>query len=137
MSFHLDSNTVIEITNQRRPAIRDRFYAERRAGTPMFISSIVFFELWYGISKGSRFQEDLATLRGFLALLNGVLPFAERHAAPAGEFRATLNAAGTPIGAYDLLIAAHAVREGATLVTANTREFSRVPGLVLEDWGAA
>ena len=51
--------------------------------------------------------------------------------------RTALELRGTPIGPYDVLIAGHALRHGATLVTANTREFSRVPGLMVEDWAGA
>ena len=61
-------------------------------------------------------------------------PFAEEHAEAAGSLRTRLERAGTPIGPYDLLIAAHALTERSTLVTANTREFSRVPGLTVENW---
>ena len=65
-----------------------------------------------------------------------VAPFAQEDAAIAGDLRATLEAAGTPIGPYDLLIAAQALRTGTTLVTANVSEFARVPGLVWQDWTA-
>jgi tRNA(fMet)-specific endonuclease VapC len=60
--------------------------------------------------------------------------FEERDAAIAGDLRASLEASGTVIGPYDLLIAAQALRTDATLVTANTSEFARVPGLMWEDW---
>jgi tRNA(fMet)-specific endonuclease VapC len=66
-----------------------------------------------------------------------VVAFDEEDAAAAGELRATLEAAGTPIGPYDLLIAAQAMRTRATLVTANVSEFERVGGLVWEDWTAS
>jgi tRNA(fMet)-specific endonuclease VapC len=72
-------------------------------------------------------------LRHFLAGPIDVAPFGEEDAAVAGELRAALEAKGTPIGPYDLLIAAQSLRSGATLVTANTSEFARVKGLALEN----
>ena len=75
-------------------------------------------------------------LRVFLSGGIAVSAFAEEDAMTAGELRATLEAAGTPIGPYDLLIAAHALRSGATLVTANVSEFARVPSLQWQDWTA-
>lgn len=65
------------------------------------------------------------------------VPFEADEAAIAGDVRAKLESAGTAIGHYDLLIAAHALCHGATLVTANTREFARVPGLTVVDWTRA
>jgi tRNA(fMet)-specific endonuclease VapC len=65
-----------------------------------------------------------------------VLPFETDDAMHAGEIRAELERAGTPIGHYDYLIAAQARRHGAALVTLNTRKFSRVPGLLVVDWAA-
>jgi tRNA(fMet)-specific endonuclease VapC len=73
-------------------------------------------------------------LEAFLAGPIALLTFDDRDARVAGEIRATLEAAGTPIGPYDLLIAGQAVRNGLTLVTANASEFARVSGLTLEDW---
>ncbi len=66
-----------------------------------------------------------------------ILSFGPEDAEQAGDIRATLDRTGTPIGSYDVLIAAQARRRGATLVTANTREFARVPGLKTEDWASA
>jgi tRNA(fMet)-specific endonuclease VapC len=73
-------------------------------------------------------------LRVFLSGRIDVARFEEEDAAAAGDLRATLEAAGTPIGPYDLLIAAQALRTGATLVTANVSEFARVVGLAWQDW---
>ena len=134
MSLHLDSNVAIEIMNGRSH-YRERMRALRHSGEQPILSSIVVFELWFGVAGSERFAENANAYRQLLSQVE-VLPFNDDAAVAAGEIRATLEAAGTPIGPYDLLIAAHAVREGATLVTANTREFSRVPGLVLEDWSA-
>ena len=64
------------------------------------------------------------------------IPFDEEDAAAAVDLRAALETAGTPIGPYDLLIVAQALRSGATLVTANVSEFARVRGLAWQDWTA-
>jgi len=94
------------------------------------------FELWYGVARSERRLENAERLRVFLSGDITVLPFGEDEAAVAGDLRATLEAAGTPIGPYDLLIAAQALNSSATLVTANVGEFARVPSLPWEDWTA-
>ncbi len=96
----------------------------------------MLFELWYGIANSRRQQHSIETLAGFLAGPIQVLNFDADDAREAGDIRAALAQAGTPIGPYDVLIAAQARRRGATLVTANAREFARVPGLKTEDWAA-
>jgi tRNA(fMet)-specific endonuclease VapC len=135
MSLHLDSNVAIEILKGRRLDDRDRLRSILRSGEKPILSTIVVFELWYGVAGSNRFVESARSFRELLMNVD-VRHFTSDAAITAAEIRATLKAAGTPIGPYDILIAARAVREGATLVTANTREFSRVPGLMLEDWSA-
>ncbi len=134
MSVHLDTNIAIGLINRTRPEYRLRIH---RSSQPVLISAVVAFELWYGAANGDRFADDARALRLFLDSIPEPLPFTQEDAHAAGEIRATLQKAGTPIGPYDLLIAAHAVRRNATLITANTREFSKVPGLVWEDWSVA
>jgi tRNA(fMet)-specific endonuclease VapC len=73
-------------------------------------------------------------LATFLALDVTLWPFEPEDAEEAGDIRAVLERAGTPIGPYDILIAAQARRRSAVLITANEREFARVPGLKTEDW---
>jgi len=97
-------------------------------------SGYQLFELWYGVARSERRQENTERLRVFLSGDIGVLPFEEGDAAIAGDLRATLERGGTSIGPYDLLIAAQALRAGGTLITANVSEFARVTGLVWEDW---
>jgi tRNA(fMet)-specific endonuclease VapC len=72
----------------------------------------------------------------FLSAPIAFLPFDAEDAAEAGDIRAALSKAGTPIGPYDLLVAAQARRRGAFLATANVREFARVPRLEVEDWAS-
>lgn len=136
MNFHLDTNAAIAVLKANGSSVDRRVHKAMEDGDAVAISAIVLFELWFGVAKSGRWEENAGRLRQFLASID-VVSFDEQDTQAAGEIRATLGKAGTPIGPYDLLIAAHAVRRGATLVTANVREFSKVPGLVWEDWGAA
>ena len=97
------------------------------------VSSVTAAELHYGAERSSRPEQNLQALGAFLLPLEA-LAFGAEAAAAYGRVRAALEKAGTPIGPLDTLIAAHAVSLGVTLVTNNTREFSRVPGLEIEDW---
>ena len=106
-------------------------------GASVLVSSVVLFELWYGIARSRRREANVDRVTLFLSGDASLAPFDGEDAAIAGELRAQLEAAGTPVGPYDLLIAAQALRMGAILVTANVSEFSRIPGLAWEDWTAA
>jgi len=99
------------------------------------VSAVVAFELWYGAAKSARRQANRQRLETFFAGPLELVPFDE-DARAAGEVRAALESAGTPIGAYDLLIAGQALRYDATLVTANASEFARVADLRWEDWAS-
>ncbi|MBS0471502.1 MAG: type II toxin-antitoxin system VapC family toxin [Proteobacteria bacterium] len=129
----LDTSAAIGFIN-RNSAHRTRFFETQNAGHELAISTVALFELWFGVANSKRWSENARALRSFLDQGIMVLPFDADDARAAGELRATLAAKGTLIGPYDLLIAARAIRRGATLVTANTREFAQVPGLVWEDW---
>jgi tRNA(fMet)-specific endonuclease VapC len=132
----LDTNIVIAAINRRIPRVRTRLLQTLVDGSIVGIPSIVLYEMWYGIKKSGRPQENAANLSAFLALDVTLWPFEQEDSEEAGDIRAALERAGTPIGPYDILIAAQARRRGATLVTASAREFARVPGLKTEDWGA-
>jgi len=134
--FCLDTNIVIFGLNGRIPAIDARLQQELTAGTTLLIPSIVLFELRYGIAKSTRPEVSGRVLDAFLADGFDILRFDAEDAAEAGDIRAVLEGAGTPIGAYDTLIAAQARRRGAILVTGKRREFERVPGLMVTDWAA-
>jgi len=97
---------------------------------------VVLYEMWYGIRKSMRPQANMEVLANFLALDVTLWPFASEDAEEAGDIRAALERAGTPIGPYDILIAAQARRWSAVLITANEREFAHVPGLKTEDWAS-
>jgi tRNA(fMet)-specific endonuclease VapC len=100
----------------------------------VYVSSIVAFELWYGVSKSSQPETNRQRLGAFLAGAIAPLAFDDEDAQSAGAIRAALEAQGKPIGAYDLLIAGQALRRRYTLVTANVTEFARVKGLAWQDW---
>lgn len=132
----LDTNAVIAAINRRNPEVRRRLEAAIAGGTAIGIPTIVLFEIRYGIAKSARPQENGAILAAFLALDLSPWPFEAEDAEEAGNVRAELERSGTPIGPYDVLIAAQARRRRAVLVTANTAEFARVPGLKIENWTA-
>jgi tRNA(fMet)-specific endonuclease VapC len=132
----LDTNIVIGIVNGRSSSLRHRLGEQMRGGTPVGLPVVALFEMRYGFAKSHRREHNERLLERFLGLGIDVLPFETEDAAHAGDIRAELENAGTPIGHYDYLIAAQARRRGATLVTANVREFARVPGLLVADWTA-
>jgi tRNA(fMet)-specific endonuclease VapC len=131
----LDTNVVIAALKGEPPRLLARLAAELADGT-IALPAIVLFELEYGVAKSKRRRENEERLAIFLQAPISVLAFDADDVREAGEIRATLAKAGTPIGPYDILIAAQARRRGATLVTANAREFAHVPGLKTEDWAA-
>jgi len=128
--YLLDTNTCIYIIN-RRPAKVFEHFAGLHVGE-IAISSITGAELTFGVAKSGSQRNQLA-LDKFLAPLE-ILPFDEAAMRRYGILRSDLERQGTPIGALDLLIAAHALALGATLVSNNLREFRRVKGLSLENW---
>jgi tRNA(fMet)-specific endonuclease VapC len=134
--FCLDTNVVILAMNLRRPKIAERLDAELAAGSRLIVPAVVRFELEYGCARSAAREQSRVALEVFLSAGIEQPPFDVDDAREAGEIRAELESAGTPIGAYDTLIAAQARRRGATLVTSNVREFVRVPGLRVVDWAA-
>lgn len=126
----LDTNICIHIINARPAAVLQRFRQYRMG--EIGICSVVAAELAYGVAKSGSSRNRQA-LEMFLAPLS-ICPFDEAAAWAYGELRADLERRGTPIGSLDTMIAAHAIRQQALLVTNNTREFARVPGLRLENW---
>lgn len=130
----LDTNVVIAAITRRAPVVRQRLIETLSSGAAVAVSAVVLFELRYGIAKSERREANMAALDSFLTLPIEPLAFDADDAAETGDIRATLERGGIPIGHYDLLIAGQARRRGATLVTANGREFRRVTGLRVEDW---
>jgi len=131
MRYLLDTNVCVMYLNGRSSAIRDRLIS-----TPiedMAVCSVVKAELFYGAMRSNNPTRTLERQQDFLERFVS-LPFGDEAALLFGQIRARLASAGTPIGAYDLQIAAIALANNLILVTHNTREFERVDGLQLEDW---
>lgn len=134
MNCLLDTNVCIALINGTSDKVRARFMREARAGATLATSSIVAHELWYGVSKSQQVQRNAQALAAFLGRSVAVVDFSAQDAQAAGEIRAELERKGKRIGEYDTLIAGQAFARNLVLVTANTREFGRVKGLVVEDW---
>jgi tRNA(fMet)-specific endonuclease VapC len=133
----LDTNAVIALLNASSEPVRAQLAAAVRRREVVAISVVVLYELRYGAAKSANRQRASRRIAEFLSGPVQVLDFQEIDAEEAGDIRAVLERAGTPLGPYDVLIAAQARRRGAMLVTANRREFARVPRLKTEDWTAA
>ncbi len=131
MPYMLDTSICIFALRQGPVEVVERLHA--LSPSEVVVSSITVSELEYGASKSSSPARNRAVVARFLAPLD-TAAFDDRAAAVYGHIRATLERRGTPIGPLDFLIAAHALSLGCTLVTHNTREFRRVPGLTVEDW---
>ena len=134
MNYLLDTNACIALMSSISNSVQTRFARTFHKGGSYFTSSVVAFELWYGVFKSARPIENTRRYETLFAGPIDIVPFEIADAKLAGELRARLEAAGTPIGAYDLLLAGQAMRHNMTLITANVREFSRVKGLLWEDW---
>lgn len=131
MTHLLDTNILIALFKGDEDV---RCRLTRLSLPDVAVPSLVLAELSYGAHKSARVEQNL---RRIGALRFPVLAFDAEDARCAGEIRAVLSAAGTPIGPYDTLIAGQARARGLTLVTRNRKEFDRVPGLLVEDWLAA
>jgi tRNA(fMet)-specific endonuclease VapC len=134
VKYLLDTNACVALMKGTPPAVRFRLGKACSEGSEVFVPVVVLFELWCGAAKSSQEDANFRRVETFFAGPVSVLPFDQDDARAAGAIRADLEGAGKPIGAYDLLIAGQALRRDLTLVTANTREFARVKGLLWEDW---
>ena len=131
--FLLDTDTCIYIAKHRPPEVRQRMDSLPRGS--MAMSAVTFGELMFGAESSqqrARVHEILEELARAVPVLAVSRHAAERY----GELRAVLSRSGRPIGPNDLWLAAHALAEDLVLVTNNTREFSRVPDLRIENWVA-
>ena len=131
MKYLLDTNACIRYINGRAPQIRE--YMRSIADTDIAVSTITIGEMFTGSAKSQFPQQSRAKQDAFFIRF-AHLPFDEAAADMFGRTRAYLEAQGTPIGPYDMQIAAIALVHGLILVTHNLREFSRVPELQIEDW---
>jgi tRNA(fMet)-specific endonuclease VapC len=131
--YLLDTNVCIRFLTGRNPKVGERINDSPRGD--IAICDIVKAELLYGAFKSNRKPANIALLSAFFAQFTS-LPFNEAAAYHYSRLRAYLKPAGQPIGPLDLQIAAIALANSLTIVTHNTREFSRVPGLRIDDWEA-
>lgn len=130
MKWMLDTDTCISIV-KKHPAALKKLYG--KSVGQVGISSITLGELAFGAAKSSRPQNARDALAEFLLALE-IAAFDDRAAMKYGEVRASLERRGRPIGPLDTLIGSHAHSQDLILVTHNTREFSRIQGLRIEDW---
>lgn len=129
--FLLDTNICIYAINGRHPRLTKKLLSVHPS--EILVSSITVGEMEYGAAKSHWGERTRQIMHAFLANYD-TLPFTEQDAALFGAFRAQLEAAGITIGVLDVMIAAQGVANNLTVVTHNTREFIRIPGIKLEDW---
>jgi tRNA(fMet)-specific endonuclease VapC len=134
VSHLLDTNVCIALINGVVGKVRTRYINAVRSGARLATSSICVHELWYGVANSSFIEPNARRLRSFISHDMEVLNYNSEDAQAAGEIRAELERKRRRIGEYDTLIAGQALARNLILVTANTREFDRVKGLVVEDW---
>jgi len=129
----VDTNVAIAFLNGHPKQIGERLREAFERQT-VALPAPALHELWYGAANSQRIDANVIRIERFLASPIIILPFDADDAREAGFIRVALRALGVPIGNFDVLIAAQARRRGAPLVTANGREFGRVPGLLVADW---
>ena len=131
MRYLLDTDICIYLIRRRPPQVLERF-RQCQIGD-IGISCVTLAELYYGAAKSQFPERNLRALEAFILPLE-VMPFDLAAATAYGPVRATLERRGTPIGAMNMMIAAHALSLRVVLVTNNASEFARVPGLRVENW---
>jgi tRNA(fMet)-specific endonuclease VapC len=134
VKYLLDTNICIALINGSSAKVRSRFIQAVHRHAELSTSLIVAHELWYGVAKSQQVARNANALTTFLSREVALLDYSEQDAQAAGEIRAELERRGERIGEYDTLIAGQAFSRNLVLVTANTREFGRVKGLIVEDW---
>jgi tRNA(fMet)-specific endonuclease VapC len=130
VEYLLDTDTCIDLLCGLRPVVSK---LEMLSPEDCGISAITTFELFAGAAKSRQPSNEIDKIERLVSVLEEI-SFDREAARQAGALRYQLHKAGTPLGPYDLLIAAHALALDLTLVTANTVEFGRVAGLRIESW---
>ena len=129
--YLLDTNICIYVMKNSYPALTQKVFSFNPSD--LCVSSITVFELEYGAAKSNWGDKTRHSMQMFLAPFN-IINFDSKDAASAGTIRGFLEKQGKLIGPYDVQIAGQAVAKSLTLVTHNVSEFSRVPGIKVEDW---
>lgn len=133
MKYMLDTNICIYIIKEKPQKVINKFKTLDIGD--VCISSITLAELEYGVEKSDYKEKNKVALAGFLSSIE-ILPFSDKAASEYGKIRANLERQGNIIGAYDLMIGAHALSENITLVTNNMKEFQKIDNLSLENWAS-
>jgi tRNA(fMet)-specific endonuclease VapC len=131
MHYMLDTNICSYVLRSRPDAVKQRF--DEAVPDALGISTVVLAELLYGAARHPSGAAIRREIRDFVSRLD-VLPWDEAAAEHYGDLRAELERHGRPLGAMDLMIAAHARSRGATLVSNDVRHFARVEGLLVANW---
>ncbi len=131
MKYMLDTNICIYAIKHKPDIVIKKFLSHDPE--EICISAITYAELMHGVEKSMAVEKNRVAMSLFLSPIT-ILQFDERAAEEYGRIKAELEKKGTPMGPMDTLIAGHARSSGLILVTNNTREFSRVTGLAVEDW---
>lgn len=134
MLYMLDTDTCSYLIRENPPSVLEAMDKTVRQGHEVVISSITYAELMLGAKRAANTGRLLPLIQGLCERLHDVCAWDQNTADQLAETQTYLLNHGTPIGANDTLIAAHALNLEATLVTNNTRHFSKVPGLILNNW---
>jgi tRNA(fMet)-specific endonuclease VapC len=133
MIYCLDTNVVIDATNNKKIAHIVLSHFKKTTASDIIIPAIVIAELEFGARHSTDYDRNMKVVKEFLKDFK-VIPFTEKEAEFYGRIRQQLTLDGTPIGSNDMLIAATALAHDTTIVTHNVSEFSRVKDLKIEDW---
>lgn len=131
MKYMLDTNICIYAIKHKPESVF--FHLQNIEPEDMCISSVTYAELVYGVEKSRSPEKNRLALSLLLSNI-AIMSFDSLAADEYGKIRAVLEKNGTPIGPLDMMIAGHARALGCTVVTNNTKEFSRVNGLNIENW---
>lgn len=133
-TWMLDTCICSYIMREQPEAVLKRLEQAVLRNQRIVISAITYAELRFGATGPKASPRHIALVDAFCARLDAILPWDRAAVDATTDIKVALRLAGTPIGPNDTAIAGHAIAAGAVLVTNNTREFARVPGLILEDW---
>jgi tRNA(fMet)-specific endonuclease VapC len=133
-TYMLDTCICSFIMRERAVSVISRLATEVEQGNRIVVSTITYAEMRYGQIGKKASAKHKSLVDEFVKRLDAVLPWDKQAVDATVEVMRVLAKAGTPIGANDAAIAGHAIASDCTVVTNNVREFSRVPGLVYEDW---
>ena len=134
ITYMLDTNICSFIMRERPVAVLKRLQAAVDGQNSIVISVITYYEMLLGTTGKNASPKHAALVEAFVARLSAILPWERQAAEESVRIRPELSARGAPIGGNDFMIAGHALAAECVLVTNNTREFSRVVGLRVEDW---